>query len=172
MGETESQSSSSTQSMSTGSGVAAASEAGQVNQGSAAPPAAQPQPQEQQQPAATEGPKKKKWQPLTVPSPMQIIQEDAMNNCLVKGTISCVMGGVAGLAFGLFTASIENAGVSLWASHVMYLGMCTGAGRPTPQAIRAIPRPCCILRIQSCSPDSPWSTWSTPGQPACLTAAQ
>lgn len=57
--------------------------------------------------------KKKKWEPLQVPSPMQIMQEDAMNNCLVKGTISCIMGGIAGFAFGLFSASIENAGVSV-----------------------------------------------------------
>jgi type IV secretory pathway VirB10-like protein len=110
MGEAESQSSSSSQPTSNGS-------ASQAAEASAAPTSSQePQPQsqeQQQQQQAAAGPKKKKWEPLQVPSPMQIVQEDAMNNCLVKGTISCVMGGLAGLAFGLFTASIENAGVSL-----------------------------------------------------------
>ncbi len=57
-------------------------------------------------------PKKKprQWEPLQMPSPMQIVQEDIMNNCAVKGVFSGVMGGLAGFAFGLFSASIENAG--------------------------------------------------------------
>jgi len=33
-----------------------------------------------------------------------------MNNCLIKSALSGVMGGLAGGAFGLFTASIENSG--------------------------------------------------------------
>jgi hypothetical protein len=56
---------------------------------------------------------KKKWEPLAMPQPMQIMQEDIMNNCFVKGGISCVMGGIAGFAFGLFSASLENAGAGV-----------------------------------------------------------
>ncbi|KAJ9519265.1 hypothetical protein QJQ45_017933 [Haematococcus lacustris] len=55
-------------------------------------------------------PPKRKWEPLTVPSPMQIMQEDIMNNCFIKGGVSGAIGGVAGFAFGIFTASIENSG--------------------------------------------------------------
>ncbi len=85
----------------------------EVQQGAAQPPPAGEVTQQQETPAE-EGAKKKKkkWEPLQVPSPMQIMQQDVMDNCLVKGTISGVMGGLVGLAFGLFSASIENAGVS------------------------------------------------------------
>jgi hypothetical protein len=48
-----------------------------------------------------------------MPQPMQIMQEDIMNNCFVKGGLSCVMGGIAGFAFGLFSASLENAGAGV-----------------------------------------------------------
>ncbi len=44
---------------------------------------------------------------------MEIMQQDIMNNCLVKGTMSGAMGGVAGFAFGIFTASLENAGAGV-----------------------------------------------------------
>lgn len=53
---------------------------------------------------------KTKLNPITMPSMEQIMQEDAMNNCVVKTILSGVMGGIAGVAFGLFTASIENSG--------------------------------------------------------------
>jgi len=33
-----------------------------------------------------------------------------MNNCFIKAGISGAMGGVAGLAFGIFSASLDNAG--------------------------------------------------------------
>jgi len=58
---------------------------------------------------------------------VRIAQEDFMNNCLIKGALSGVMGGLAGGAFGLFTASIENSGgVSAWHSlHSAYLSVCT-----------------------------------------------
>lgn len=62
--------------------------------------------------ATPEKKKPKKWDPLTIPGPEQLQMEDLMNNCIVKGALSCAMGGVAGLAFGLFSASIENAAVS------------------------------------------------------------
>mmetsp|Transcript_26975 Transcript_26975/g.58975 ORF Transcript_26975/g.58975 Transcript_26975/m.58975 type:complete len:198 (-) Transcript_26975:599-1192(-) len=55
--------------------------------------------------------RKKKFQPLTMPTTEQIMFEDIMNNCFSKTAISGVMGGVAGAALGLFTASIENQGV-------------------------------------------------------------
>jgi hypothetical protein len=57
--------------------------------------------------------KKKEWEPLSVPQPMQIMQEDIMNNCFVKGGLSAAMGGIAGFAFGLFSASLENAGAGV-----------------------------------------------------------
>lgn len=41
---------------------------------------------------------------------MRIVQEDFMNNCFIKSALSGAMGGLAGGAFGLFTASIENSG--------------------------------------------------------------
>jgi import inner membrane translocase subunit TIM22 len=36
-----------------------------------------------------------------------------MNNCFVKGALSGLMGGVAGFAFGIFSASLDNAGAGV-----------------------------------------------------------
>ena len=86
---------------------------------------------------------KTKLNPITMPSMEQIMQEDAMNNCVVKTILSGVMGGIAGVAFGLFTASIENSGgvssrVDEWVCSIiivstklgtepcMYPGWCAG----------------------------------------------
>jgi import inner membrane translocase subunit TIM22 len=50
----------------------------------------------------------KKYAQLVMPSPQQIYQEDVMNNCAVKSVISCVMGGLLGVVFGIFSVSMEG----------------------------------------------------------------
>ncbi|GIL92582.1 hypothetical protein Vretimale_14016 [Volvox reticuliferus] len=61
--------------------------------------------------AATTPPakKKKEWQPITMPTQQELAAQEFMNNCFVKSAISGAMGGLAGFAFGLFSASMENA---------------------------------------------------------------
>ena len=56
---------------------------------------------------------KGKIQPLSMPSYEQMMQEDVMNNCAVKSAIAGVMGGLLGVAFGIFTASLDT-GVRRW----------------------------------------------------------
>jgi hypothetical protein len=51
---------------------------------------------------------KGKIQPLSMPSYEQMMQEDVMNNCAVKSAIAGVMGGLLGVAFGIFTASLDT----------------------------------------------------------------
>jgi hypothetical protein len=49
-----------------------------------------------------------RYQPLQMPTPEQIMGEDLMNNCAVKCLLSGVGGGVLGVAFGIFTASLDT----------------------------------------------------------------
>ncbi|PNW88246.1 hypothetical protein CHLRE_01g021050v5 [Chlamydomonas reinhardtii] len=53
--------------------------------------------------------KKKKFDPIEMPTPEVLAAQEFMNNCFVKSAMSGAMGGVAGLAFGLFMSSFENA---------------------------------------------------------------
>jgi|LauGreStaDraftv2_3_1035109.scaffolds.fasta_scaffold37384_2 import inner membrane translocase subunit TIM22 len=56
---------------------------------------------------------KNKFSPIALPTAEQMMMEDVMGNCFVKTGLSGIMGGLAGVAFGLFSASMENAhGVS------------------------------------------------------------
>eukprot|EP00798_Chlamydomonas_sp_ICE-L_P026323 gene26323-17418_t len=62
-------------------------------------------------PIIAEKKKKKEYKQVTLPSGEMMATEDVLNNCVVKTTVSAVMGGLAGIAFGVFTASIENSGM-------------------------------------------------------------
>jgi import inner membrane translocase subunit TIM22 len=73
--------------------------------------------------------KKKKYQKLEPVHYEQIMQEDMMNNCAVKSTISGVMGGAMGIAFGVFMSSLENAGGGIE-------GLAVEENRPTRVVIR------------------------------------
>jgi import inner membrane translocase subunit TIM22 len=53
--------------------------------------------------------KAKVFQQIAMPTQQELAAQEFMNNCLVKSALSGAMGGLAGLAFGLFTASMENA---------------------------------------------------------------
>lgn len=64
-----------------------------------------PKPQRQLSPYGT----KQIYKQLELPNPMAIMQQDAMDNCAVKTVMSGVMGGMFGAAFGLFSASLDNA---------------------------------------------------------------
>jgi hypothetical protein len=70
-----------------------------------------------------------KFKQIAIPSAEQMMQEDAMNNCVVKTVLAGVFGGIAGVAFGLFTASIENSG-GVRAPCAGGDGCMGGAGRP------------------------------------------
>lgn len=81
------------------------------------------QPEATEAPASEQPKKKKKWDPIAIPNHEQIQMQDFMDNCISKGIMSFVMGGLAGAAFGIFTASIENAGgVSARLEHGRYMG--------------------------------------------------
>jgi import inner membrane translocase subunit TIM22 len=78
-------------------------------------------------------PAKKKYKQLEPVHYDQIMQEDMMNNCAVKSTISGVMGGAMGIAFGVFMSSLENAGGGIE-------GMAVEENRPTRVVIKEMLR--------------------------------
>lgn len=58
---------------------------------------------------------KGRFQPLPMPTYESMLQEDFMNNCAVRSCIAGGMGGMLGVAFGVFTASLDTQ-VSDWAA--------------------------------------------------------
>jgi len=57
---------------------------------------------------------KKTYQQLQLPSPEQMAQEEAMNNCGVRTALSGVMGAGLGGVFGIFMGTMDMAGVSIY----------------------------------------------------------
>lgn len=71
-------------------------------------------PQQPQQQAAAPA---AKFKTVTLPTADQILYQDVMDNCFVKSGVSGVMGGLFGAAFGLFSASLDNAGAVSTPAH-------------------------------------------------------
>ena len=57
---------------------------------------------------------KKTYSQLQLPSPEQMAQEEAMNNCGVRTVLSGVMGAGLGVVFGIFMGTMDMAGVSFF----------------------------------------------------------
>ncbi len=60
---------------------------------------------------------KGKFQPIEMPSPEMMYTQDMMDNCGVKSVIAGIMGCALGVAFGIFTASLDTGvseGVGQW----------------------------------------------------------
>ncbi|KAF8067340.1 TIM22-1 [Scenedesmus sp. PABB004] len=52
-----------------------------------------------------------RFKPMVMPTYDLIMQEDMMNNCGVRSVIAGVMGACLGVAFGVFTASLDTQGI-------------------------------------------------------------
>eukprot|EP00192_Tetraselmis_astigmatica_P019726 CAMPEP_0117652958 /NCGR_PEP_ID=MMETSP0804-20121206/2926_1 /TAXON_ID=1074897 /ORGANISM="Tetraselmis astigmatica, Strain CCMP880" /LENGTH=186 /DNA_ID=CAMNT_0005459083 /DNA_START=73 /DNA_END=633 /DNA_ORIENTATION=+ len=50
----------------------------------------------------------KQYKKFEIPTAEQIAQEDFMNNCIVRGALSTVMGGGMGVVFGLFMGGLRE----------------------------------------------------------------
>ena len=75
-----------------------------------------------------------KYQPIMPPSYEQMLSEDVMNNCAVKSVIAGAMGGALGVAFGIFTASLDTGVSAPHAPRCCPLGACWPRGLPVPGA--------------------------------------
>lgn len=62
---------------------------------------------------------KKTYAQLQLPSPEQMAQEEAMNNCGVRTVLSGVMGAGLGVVFGIFMGTMDMAGVSSFFSFML-----------------------------------------------------
>ena len=51
--------------------------------------------------------KPRTYQKVEMPTPEQMMMDDAMNNCVVKSVLATVMGGVLGAAMGIFFGAFE-----------------------------------------------------------------
>ena len=67
---------------------------------------------------------KKTYSQLQLPSPEQMAQEEAMNNCGVRTVLSGVMGAGLGVVFGIFMGTMDMAGVSSFCLPLFFLRLC------------------------------------------------
>ena len=66
---------------------------------------------------------KKTYSQLQLPSPEQMAQEEAMNNCGVRTALSGVMGAGLGVVFGIFMGTMDMAGVGFCFFAVLSLSL-------------------------------------------------